>query len=129
IRPCYAEGMRAIRLAKLNAPLVQCDLEPTLMGASDVRIRVEACGICHSDAHYRRGFGNIAAPRTLGHEIAGTVTAIGEHVTGIALGNRVAVHYLKSCGTCRSCVKAGEQFCDVGEMIGKHYDGGYAEEI
>jgi propanol-preferring alcohol dehydrogenase len=77
-----------------------------------VLVTIGACGICHSDAHYRAGFGNIATPRTLGHEIAGVVAEVGADVTGVATGDRVAVHYL------------------VGDlMIGKELDGGYAESI
>jgi propanol-preferring alcohol dehydrogenase len=98
-------------------------------GPKDVVIAVRACGICHSDAHYRAGFGNVAVPRTLGHEIAGLVTAVGTEVTQLAAGDRVAVHYLLSCGVCDACRRYGEQFCASGQMIGKHCDGGYAETI
>jgi propanol-preferring alcohol dehydrogenase len=68
-------------------------------------------------------------PRTLGHEIAGIVSAIGPGVDDATPGDRVAIHYLKSCGSCNRCVHAGEQFCSQGQMIGKHCDGGYAETI
>jgi propanol-preferring alcohol dehydrogenase len=94
-----------------------------------VKVRIEACGICHSDSHYRSGFGSIAMPRTLGHEIAGTVTEVGAEVRNVAVGDRVAIHYLVSCGSCRMCLRAGEQFCESGRMIGKELDGGYAETI
>jgi propanol-preferring alcohol dehydrogenase len=94
-----------------------------------VKVRIEACGICHSDSHYRGGFGSIATPRTLGHEIAGTVTEAGAEVRNVAVGDRVAIHYLVSCGSCRMCIQAGEQFCQSGRMIGKELDGGYAETI
>src|SRR5690349_8808268 len=121
--------MRAIQLRELGARLVDADVTPNSVGADDVRVRVDACGICHSDAHYRAGFGAIATPRIMGHEIAGTVTEAGESVSAIQVGDRVAVHYLLSCGACRACVTAGEQFCARGAMIGKHCDGGYAEEV
>lgn len=121
--------MRAVRLPALSSPLVHVDTNDQHPGAGEVLIRIEACGICHSDAHYRNGFGSIAVPRTLGHEIAGSVAEVGEGVSRIAAGDRVAVHYLKSCGKCRACREAGEQFCESGEMIGKHCDGGYAETI
>jgi len=121
--------MRAVRLSALSSPLVHADIDDQRPGPGEVLIRIEACGICHSDAHYRKGFGSIDIPRTLGHEIAGSVIETGDGVSGIAAGDRVAVHYLKSCGRCRGCREGGEQFCESGEMIGKHCDGGYAETI
>jgi 2-desacetyl-2-hydroxyethyl bacteriochlorophyllide A dehydrogenase len=121
--------MRAVRLPALNAPLSDVEIDDAPPGPGEVQVRIEACGICHSDAHYRSGFGNIATPRTLGHEIAGVVADAGPQVTGIAAGDRVAIHYLLSCGTCRYCSNAGEQFCERGRMIGKHVDGGFAESI
>lgn len=96
--------MRAVRLNALKTPLVDAEIEEPRIGPGDVLVRIEACGICHSDAHYRAGFGSVATPLTLGHEIAGTVVGTGE---------RVAIHYL----------------CESGAMIGKQRDGGYAELI
>jgi len=121
--------MRSIRLTSFRAPLVEADVPRPAVGPCDVRVRIDACGICHSDAHYRAGFGNIAVPRTLGHEIAGTIEEIGDAVRDLKIGDRVAVHYLLSCGTCVGCTSGGEQFCIDGRMIGKHVDGGYAESI
>jgi len=120
--------MRSIRLASFRAPLVEADVPRPSLDPGDVRVHVDACGICRSDAHYRAGFGDIATPRTLGHEIAGTVEQIGEAVRTLAVGDRVAIHYLLSCGECDGCAR-GEQFCVDGRMIGKHVDGGYAELI
>jgi D-arabinose 1-dehydrogenase-like Zn-dependent alcohol dehydrogenase len=121
--------MRAVRMLELRAPLADVKLPDPVPAPHEVKVEIEACGICHSDAHYRSGFGNVAVPRILGHEIAGVVSAIGDAVRGVAIGDRVAVHYLRTCGECPSCRRAGEQFCERGEMIGKHCDGGYAESI
>ena len=121
--------MRAVRIAAPNAPLREATLPDLPPAPGQVRIEVQACGICHSDAHYRAGFGNIALPRTPGHEIAGIVHQVGAGVTSMRAGDRVAVHYLLSCGACRTCREHGEQFCERGEMIGKQRDGGYAEFI
>lgn len=121
--------MRAVRLQASNSSLVPAEVPEPRTGANEVKVRVEACGICHSDAHYRSGFGSIATPRTLGHEIAGTVTEAGAEVRNLSVGDRVAIHYLLSCGSCRMCLRAGEQFCESGRMIGKECDGGYAETI
>ena len=94
-----------------------------------MKVSIAACGICHSDAHYRSGFGATPLPRTPGHEIAGVVSEVGAEVSDVRVGDRVAIHYLISCGVCRACRESGEQFCEAGEMIGKHRDGGYAESI
>jgi propanol-preferring alcohol dehydrogenase len=66
---------------------------------------------------------------TLGHEVAGVVSAVGPNVDRVRVGERVALHYLLSCGTCERCRNYGEQFCSTGAMIGKERDGGYAEKI
>jgi D-arabinose 1-dehydrogenase-like Zn-dependent alcohol dehydrogenase len=95
-----------------------------------VLVRVEACGICHSDAHYRAGISPIdRLPLTLGHEVAGRVEAAGEEVTHVSPNDRVYVHYLVTCGRCEYCLCGHEQFCVEGQMIGKHRDGGYAEFV
>jgi len=120
--------MRAVLLPALHSRLVDAEFPEPPLGANDVRVAIAACGICHSDAHYRAGFGAIATPRILGHEIAGRVVEVGASVSEPRVGDRVAVHYLRSCGACRGCER-GEQFCETGEMIGKQCDGGYAESI
>jgi 2-desacetyl-2-hydroxyethyl bacteriochlorophyllide A dehydrogenase len=123
-------SMRAVRLAQPGNPLEEADVAIPEIGPSDVLIRVAACGICHSDAHYRGGISKFdSLPMTLGHEVAGHVESIGKDVTHIAPGDRVCVHYLVSCGRCDFCFRGFEQFCPSGQMIGRHRDGGYAEFI
>ena len=101
------------------------DITPT-----DALVRVEACGICHSDAHYRAGVSAMKSlPVTPGHEVAGRVEAVGDKVNHVSPGDRVCIHYLVSCGSCEFCSRGDEQFCRTVEMIGKHRDGGYAEFI
>src|SRR3954451_20088365 len=119
--------MRVVRLQATNSPLVSADVAEPRIGPNDVKVRIEACGICHSDAHYRSGFGNIAIPRTLGHEIAGTVVEVGAGTRDVSVGDRVALHYLLSCGNSRCGLRAGEPFWEQAGIIGKEYDGGYAE--
>src|ERR1051325_9863883 len=118
--------MRAVAIHSYNAPLEAVTLPDAAPGPGEIKVAIEACGVCHSDAHYPRGVGETPLPRVPGHEIAGVVTAIGDDVRDISLGDRVAVHYLLSCGHCASCRESGEQFCETGLMIGKHRDGGYA---
>src|SRR6266550_5579493 len=122
--------MRAVRLVQVGKPLEEADTPIPEIGSSEVLIRVAAAGICHSDAHYRAGISEIdRLPLTLGHEVAGCVEEVGSDVTHLSAGDRVCVHYLVSCGSCEFCVHGLEQFCRIGEMIGKHRDGGYAEFI
>ncbi len=122
--------MKAVRLVKVGKPLEVAEVPIPKIDPSDVLIRVEATGICHSDEHYRAGVSKIHnLPLTLGHEVAGTVEKIGNAVTNVAPGDRVCVHYLVHCGHCEFCARGLEQFCRSGQMIGKHRDGGYAEFI
>ena len=91
---------------------------------------MKAAGICHSDAHYRAGVSSTGPlPLTFGHEVAGVVEALGPGTVRTRIGDRVALHYLVTCGQCPACNRGQEQFCDTGKMIGKHRDGGYAEYI
>jgi D-arabinose 1-dehydrogenase-like Zn-dependent alcohol dehydrogenase len=122
--------MRAVRLVQLGKPLQDAEVALPEIAPSEVLVRVAACGICHSDAHYRAGISTInALPVTLGHEVAGRVETVGEKVDHVSRGDRVYVHYLVSCGRCDFCLGGHEQFCATGQMIGKHRDGGYAEFI
>ncbi len=122
--------MRAVRLMHVGKLLEDSEVAIPQIGAGEVLIRVAACGICHSDAHYRGGISKIDnLPVTLGHEVAGRVERVGAEVTNVAPNDRVCVHYLVHCGRCEFCVRGLEQFCRTGQMIGKHRDGGYAEFI
>jgi len=122
--------MRAVRLTQVGKPLEEAEVDLPEIGPSDVLIRVAACGICHSDEHYRAGISRIdRLPVTLGHEIAGWIEKVGGDIKHVTRGDRVCVHYLAHCGSCEFCVRGLEQFCRTGEMIGKHRDGGYAEFI
>jgi propanol-preferring alcohol dehydrogenase len=120
---------RAVRLEAPGEELLDATLDIPAPGPGDVLIRVRAAGICHSDAHYRAGVGSTSHPLTLGHEVAGTIEAVGSGVTTHRPGDRVCVHYLVTCGDCRDCRTGREQFCATGRMIGKDRDGGYAEFI
>src|SRR6266850_1897311 len=123
-------SMKAVRLVRLGKPLEDAEVSLPDIGASEVLVRVAACGICHSDAHYRAGISPIESlPVTLGHEVAGRVETVGRDVHHVSSGDRVYVHYLVSCGCCDFCRRGHEQFCSKGQMIGKHRDGGYAEFI
>src|SRR5580698_10364568 len=120
--------MKAVRLTEVGKPLTLENLPLPTIGPEEVLVRVQAAGICHSDAHYRAGTSKVSPlPMTLGHEIAGVAEEIGADVKHIAKGARVCVHYMATCGGCVFCHIGHEQFCVTGQMIGKHRDGGYAE--
>ena len=123
------ERYRAVRLAAPGQPLQNAVLEMPAPGPGEIIVRVQAAGICHSDAHYRSGVGSTRHPLTLGHEVAGVVAAAGAGVATPRVGDRVCLHYLVTCGECRDCRAGREQFCVTGQMIGKDRDGGFAELI
>jgi propanol-preferring alcohol dehydrogenase len=93
-----------------------------------VRIRVEACGICHTDFYTIEGLGPIQWPRVPGHEVVGRIDALGANVEGWAVGQRVGVGLLAgSCGRCQRCRSGDLVNCQNQGYTGVHQDGGYAE--
>ena len=122
--------MKAVRLVAPGRPLELHDIPVPVPGPDDVLIHVHAAGICHSDVHYRAGVSPAGPlPLTLGHEVSGVVESCGAAVKNFRPGERVAVHYLATCGGCAWCTGGHEQFCATGEMIGKNRAGGFAENI
>src|SRR4030095_14085013 len=94
-------SMKAVRLVQLGKRWEDAGLPLAESGSSEVLVRVGACGICHSDAHYRAGISPIdPLPMTLGHEVAGRVETVGRDVHHVSPKDRVYVHYLVSCGCC-----------------------------
>jgi alcohol dehydrogenase, propanol-preferring len=97
-------------------------------GPGQVRIRVEACGVCHSDSGTVEGLFPIDWPRVPGHEAVGRIDALGSGVQGWAVGQRVGVGFLGgSCGYCEYCRNGDLVNCRNQEYTGIHRDGGYAE--
>lgn len=122
--------MHAVQIIEQGKPLQAREVVLPEPGPGEIRLKVEAAGICHSDAHYRAGTGSVGKlPITPGHEVAGRVDGLGPGVADIGIGARVALHYLVTCGRCDFCVRGLEQFCRSGRMLGKHVDGGYAEYV
>jgi propanol-preferring alcohol dehydrogenase len=96
--------------------------------AGFVRIRIEACGVCHSDSGTVEGGFPIEWPRVPGHEAVGVIDKLGEGVKGWSVGNRVGVGFLAgSCGYCEPCREGDLVNCRNQEYTGVHHDGGYAE--
>lgn len=94
-----------------------------------VRIKVAACGICHSDSLVKEGlWPGLQYPRVPGHEVAGTIDAIGAGVTGLAPGQRVGVGWHGGyCGRCEQCRRGNLFACDTQQVTGISFDGGYGE--
>ena len=80
-------------------------------GPGEALIRVQACGVCHTDLHYREGAINDDFPFLLGHEAAGVVEAVGDDVDGIAPGDFVIIAWRAPCGDCRSCLRGRPWYC------------------
>jgi D-arabinose 1-dehydrogenase-like Zn-dependent alcohol dehydrogenase len=97
--------------------------------AGQVRIRVEACGVCHSDSATVDGLlPGLTFPRVPGHEVVGKIDAIGQLVSGWKIGQRVGVGFLGGhCGHCPSCRRGDFVNCTNQPVTGAHFDGGYAE--
>ncbi|WP_369256190.1 S-(hydroxymethyl)mycothiol dehydrogenase [Geodermatophilus amargosae] len=80
-------------------------------GPGEAVVDVAACGVCHTDLHYREGGINDEFPFLLGHEAAGTVAAVGEGVTNVAVGDFVVLNWRAVCGQCRACLKGQPHYC------------------
>jgi S-(hydroxymethyl)mycothiol dehydrogenase len=96
---------------KQGAPV---SLEPVIVpdpGPGEALVRVKACGVCHTDLHYREGGISDSFPFLLGHEAAGEVVAVGPDVRGVSPGAFVVLNWRAVCGTCRACRKGKPQYC------------------
>lgn len=122
--------MKAVQLVAIGQPLEAREVAIPDVGAKELLVRVKAAGICRSDVHYRSGLGTVGPlPHTPGHEVSGVIEKVGSEVEVLETGQRVALHYLVTCGKCSMCRTGREQFCPNGNMIGKDIAGGYAEFI
>ncbi|MFY9940262.1 MAG: alcohol dehydrogenase catalytic domain-containing protein [Silvibacterium sp.] len=118
------------RAIELSGPGKFSEVRKPLLdpGPNQVRIRVEACGVCHSDAATVDGLFPIDWPRVPGHEVVGRIDALGSGVQGWAVGQRVGVGFLGGfCGYCEYCRDGDLVNCRNQEYTGIHHDGGYAE--
>ncbi|MGZ6792508.1 MAG: S-(hydroxymethyl)mycothiol dehydrogenase [Mycobacteriales bacterium] len=99
-----------VALAKGAPVSVQTVLVPD-PGPGEALVQVQACGVCHTDLHYREGGINDDFPFLLGHEAAGVVEAVGEGVTSVAPGDFVVLNWRAVCGQCRACKRGRPQYC------------------
>ena len=121
--------MRVVQVARREGPLEMVERDVPEPRSGTVRIKVEACGVCHSDAAIVYGaLPGLEYPRVPGHEVIGVVHALGPGVTGWKVGQRVGVGWNGGYdGTCDAC-RRGEFFgCVTGQVTGATFDGGYAD--
>ena len=120
--------MSAMVLRRPHTPLVMEQRPLPAPGPGEIRLRIEACGVCRTDLHVVDGeLTHPQLPIVPGHEIVGRVEALGAGVSGFAIGARVGVPWLgHSCGHCPYCASARENLCDDPLFTGYTRDGGYA---
>ena len=123
--------MRVAQISKPNGPFELVDREIPDPGSRQIRIKVEACGVCHSDALVKYGaFPGLRLPRVPGHEIAGRVDAIGPDVTAWKVGDRVGVGWHGGhCFQCDACRRGLFINCETAKITGLSHDGGYAQYV
>src|SRR6184192_30705 len=123
--------MKAVQVSKPGGAFEPVDREVPEPGPGQIRIKVEACGVCHSDAMVKAGaFPGLHMPRVPGHEIAGRVNAVGSGVVGWKTGERVGVGWHGGhCFRCAACRKGLFLNCESAKITGISHDGGYAEYL
>lgn len=121
--------MKAVQTTKANGPFEVVERDIPEPGPGQVRIKVEACGICHSDAFVKSGaYPGLQLPRVPGHEIAGRVDAVGPNVSAWKTGQRVGVGWHGGhCFECNACRRGLFINCEKAQVTGISFDGGYAE--
>jgi D-arabinose 1-dehydrogenase-like Zn-dependent alcohol dehydrogenase len=121
--------MRSVQVSKPKCPLEIVEKDTPEPGARQVRIKVQACGVCHSDSLTKEGlFPGIQYPRVPGHEVAGVIDEVGKEVSQWQPKQRVAVGWHGGhCGHCESCRRGDFVTCKYAQVPGISYDGGYAD--
>jgi propanol-preferring alcohol dehydrogenase len=123
--------MRAMMLEAVGRPLVLRQQADPVPGPGEVRLRVEACGVCRTDLHVVDGeLPAVAPPMIPGHEVVGRVDLLGKGTHRIGLGQRVGVPWLGStCGACEYCLAGRENLCDAPGFTGYTRPGGFASHL
>jgi alcohol dehydrogenase/propanol-preferring alcohol dehydrogenase len=136
-----AVAMRSFVMTGFGEPLRERSARQPKPIGSEVVLKVGACGVCHSDLHVWEGFFDLGAgrqldirpsiplPRALGHEIAGTVVAVGPEVRDTQPGDRRVVFPWIGCGECARCVAGDEHLCAAQRNLGTRRDGGFASHV
>jgi alcohol dehydrogenase, propanol-preferring len=134
--------MKAARIVKLNEPLQVQELQTPTPKGTQILVKVQSVGVCHSDVHvwegYYEGIGGqplkttdrgVKYPVTPGHEIAGIVEGLGEQVEGFSKNERVLIYPWIGEGLCPACRIGEENLCDKPRSLGIYTDGGYAQYV
>ena len=123
--------MKAMRLVRAGAPLTFTEVSLPPPRAHELLLEVQACGVCRTDLHLLDGeLPAIPFPVTPGHEVVGTVAALGPEAREFRIGDRVGVPWLAfTCGECAYCRSGRENLCERARFTGYTRDGGYAEQL
>jgi len=133
--------MQRQSLAAYGQPLCETVVDCPKPSGSEVLVRIERCGVCHSDVHLQDGYFSLgggkkldvsagrALPFTLGHEIAGVVESAGDEAPEAKIGRRVAVYPWIGCGVCAACRGGEENLCSDHRHLGIAVDGGFATHV
>jgi S-(hydroxymethyl)mycothiol dehydrogenase len=106
-----AQQVKAVVARTKGAPVEVVTIEVPDPGPGEVVVQVQACGVCHTDLHYREGGINDDFPFLLGHEAAGIIESVGPDVTDLVPGDFVVLNWRAVCGECRSCRRGRPQYC------------------
>lgn len=134
--------MQSYQITEWGKPLQLRIRETPVPQGQEVLVRIEASGVCHSDVHIREGFFDLGGgrrarvedsgaslPLTMGHEMAGTVVAMGPEATGTEIGARVVVYPWTGCGHCAHCDDERDEDCETPRSLGVRRDGGYSDHV
>jgi propanol-preferring alcohol dehydrogenase len=136
--------VHSYQITAWGQPLQPCDYPDPEPRGSEVLLRVEACGVCHSDLHIWQGHYDLGEgerirmadrgmrlPFTMGHEVAGEVVALGPDAgeQGVGVGDRVIVYPWIGCGVCGACRRGEELLCLTPRIVGTWKDGGYSDRV
>src|SRR5258707_10817490 len=123
--------MKAAQISKPGGDWELIERDIPELSTGEVRVKVEACGICHSDALVKEGlWPGLQYPRVPGHEIAGRVDAVGDDVSSWAIGQRVGVGWHGGhCFVCEQCRRGDFAMCVNRKVTGIDFDGGYATHV
>ena len=126
--------MKAVQVVGYHTKLQLTDIpEPTIDGPLEVIVKIGGAGVCRTDLHILEGQweqkSGVELPYTIGHENAGWVHAVGDAVTNVAVGDKVILHPLITCGLCRACRSGDDVHCEKSSFPGIDTSGGYAEYL
>jgi len=121
--------MKAMILEKPGVALQLQEMPDPVPGPGQVLVKISACGVCRTDLHVVDGdLSEPKLPIIPGHEIVGSVSALGADVDNFKLGERVGIPWLgRTCGCCSYCLSGAENLCDEPGFTGYQIDGGFAD--